>query len=103
MKANELYNIRRLNQWQYRIVKFDDDFNVIEQYVMTERSAGGFVDCPCKEGLRHNTCRHRTMLDFFRQVKKVDTGWFYDYGRNKWVPPIRFFPRLPVKKGQSNG
>jgi hypothetical protein len=63
---------------QYRITKFDEDFNVESSYLCT------VADCECPAGVRP-MCRHREMLPKFLSREAVGTGWMYDYDRGGWV------------------
>jgi hypothetical protein len=63
---------------QYRITKFDEDFNIESSYLCT------VADCECPAGVRP-MCRHREMLPKFLSREAVGTGWMYDYDRGGWV------------------
>jgi hypothetical protein len=63
---------------QYRITKFDEDFNIESSYLCT------IADCECPAGVRP-MCRHREMLPKFLSREAVGTGWMYDYDRGGWV------------------
>jgi hypothetical protein len=72
-----LYNCRHDGD-QYRISKFDPDFNVESSYLCT------LTECECPAGHRP-TCRHRQMLPRFLQREHVGDEWFYDFDRGGWV------------------
>lgn len=63
---------------QYRITKFDDDFNPASSYLCTEQ------ECECPAGHKP-MCRHREMLPKFIARGAINTGWMLDYDRGGWV------------------
>lgn len=62
-------------------VKFDDDFNVLTTYSVSEEG------CSCPAGNK-DTCRHREMLQVFKDSDRVGSGWFVDWDKTRWVEPI---------------
>lgn len=75
-----LYNCRHSSD-QYRITKFDHNFDVESSYLCTA------TECECPAGHRH-TCRHREMLPKFLQRDHVGDEWFFDYDRGGWVQGV---------------
>ena|ERR1700692_63510 len=71
-----LYNCRHDGD-QFRITKFDSDFNVGSSYLCTAH------ECECPAGSR-DTCRHRQMLPKFLS-RGLSAEWFYDFDRGGWV------------------
>ncbi len=80
-----LYTIRRIPSG-FRVIKFDDLFNVVTEYELIQRSWG--LQCACFAANKE-TCRHREMAALFIRLNRVDKGWFYNYGARLWVKPIR--------------
>lgn len=72
-----LYNCKHSGD-QYKITKFDSDFNVEASYLCD------LVACECPAGHRP-TCRHRQMLPKFIAREAVGTLWFLDFDRGGWV------------------
>lgn len=72
-----LYNCRHDGD-QYRISKFDTDWNVEASYLCD------LVACECPAGHRPS-CRHRQMLPKFIQRNYVGTAFFFDFDRGGWV------------------
>lgn len=72
-----LYNCKHSGD-QYRISKFNSDFDVEASYLCNETA------CECPAGHRP-TCRHREMLPKFIAREAVGTSWFYDHDRGGWV------------------
>lgn len=72
-----LYNCKHDGD-QYRITKFNSDFNVEASYLCDLHS------CECPAGHRPH-CRHRGMLPKFIQRQHVGDNWFYDHDRGGWV------------------
>lgn len=89
----ELYNVRRIGIYTYRMVKFDGDFNVIDIHVLRKRSAIARFDCNCWHKNKH-ICRHRNMIELFILENKVDNGWFYDWDTGQWALPLTHPVRL---------
>ena len=71
-----LYNCR-IDGDQYRITKFDADFNVESSYLCTE------TECECPAGHR-DICRHRTMLPRFIRKSATKANWFHNFEQNQW-------------------
>lgn len=77
-----LYGCRSLGAGDYRIMKFDEDYNILIYYATTEREC----DCPAAH---RSSCKHRVMLkEFFIRFKHVDDGWFLNWNNRQWHPPI---------------
>lgn len=72
-----LYNCRHDGD-QYRISKFDTDWNVEASYLCDLDA------CECPAGHRP-TCRHRQMLSGFILREHIGDEWFYDFDRGGWV------------------
>lgn len=72
-----LYNCKHSGD-QYRISKFDSDFNLEASYLCD------LVTCECPAGHRPS-CRHRQMLPKFIQRNYVGTEYFFDFDRGGWV------------------
>lgn len=72
-----LYNCKHSGD-QYKITKFDSDFNVEASYLCTLDA------CECPAGHRP-TCRHRQMLPKFINRNYVGTEYFFDFDRGGWV------------------
>lgn len=72
-----LYNCKHSGD-QYRITKFDNDWNVKASYLCD------LVSCECPAGHRPK-CRHREMLPKFIQRDHIGDEWFFDHDRGGWV------------------
>lgn len=72
-----LYNCKHSGD-QYRISKFDSDFNLEASYLCD------LVTCECPAGHRPS-CRHRSMLPKFILRNYVGTEYFFDFDRGGWV------------------
>lgn len=72
-----LYNCKHSGD-QYRITKFDSDWNVEASYLCD------LVACECPAGHRPK-CRHREMLPKFIQRGHIGDEWFWDHDRGGWV------------------
>lgn len=72
-----LYNCKHSGD-QYKITKFDQDFNVESSYLCDLNL------CECPAGHRPS-CRHRQMLPKFIQREAIGTLWFLDFDRGGWV------------------
>lgn len=85
------YSVRRVERTVYRVVKFDDDLNVENIYLLRLRKRGSIqgyqARCECFQS-RQPSCRHRVILREFFLSSRVDTGWFYDYERGQWHRPL---------------
>lgn len=67
----DLYNCKHDGD-QYRITKFDSEFNPLSSYLTTRE------ECDCPAGHRP-VCRHRTMLHDFLEHDHIDDNFFYNY------------------------
>lgn len=98
------YNCVTDSHTNYRITKFDDDFNVESSYLVS------LTNCECPQGNKP-TCRHRKMLPQFLVTKRVDSQWFLNYDTGEWrqdhvgtyveeplaaAPPVAAEPPEPV-------
>lgn len=70
-----------------RVTKFDELFNPIVSYHIFRLSKGEHLGCTCPAGWKPG-CRHRIILDSFRQFNRINTGWFLNYDNMAWEPPI---------------
>lgn len=77
-----IYSIRTIPVG-YRVAKFDDALNFETSYDMPKLH-NGVVMCSCPAANRH-TCRHRDMLEIFKDEKHIGDGWFYDYDNDQWI------------------
>lgn len=69
----------------YRMVKFDDLWNVDSVYNISYRR--GHFFCDCMAGNKPD-CRHRQMVPIFCTHKAVNSGKFYCYDTKEWLPAI---------------
>lgn len=72
-----LYNCKHSGD-QYRISKFDSDFNLETSYLCD------LTACECPAGHRPS-CRHRDMLPKFIARDHIGDNWFFDHDRGGWV------------------
>ena len=79
-----LYNCRTIPHG-YRMVKFDQLLNVESTYDMP--LFNGHIGCSCFQASRP-TCRHRDMIERFITAQAIDTGRFYDYDGQQWLPAL---------------
>lgn len=78
-----LYNVRTASgEDNYRVTKFDEDFNVEATYDLTHSPRWGW-SCNCHAGQRA-TCRHREMIVWFIKYDAVNKNLFLDYDKKKW-------------------
>lgn len=80
----ELYSMRSTHNG-YRMVKFNEDLNVLATYDMP--TFAGRLGCSCFQSSKP-TCRHRQMAQIFLTFGRVDTGWFLNYEDLEWQPPL---------------
>lgn len=69
----------------YAVIKCDEDYNQEEQYFVSE--VGNEMICTCFAGGRP-TCRHRQMLRKFQAEERVGQRWYYQFDKQKWIPPV---------------
>jgi hypothetical protein len=79
-----LYNCRTIPTG-YRMVKFDEHLNVEATYDM--RLWHGHIGCSCFQASRP-TCRHRDMAERFIAAGAINTGRFWNYDEQQWLPAI---------------
>lgn len=84
-----LYNCRDDGD-QWRITKFDSDFNPEASYLLDASN------CECPAGHRP-TCRHRQMLPKFIARNAVNTQWFFDHDRGGWVQGWKDEPAVEAR------
>lgn len=70
----------------YRVVKFDFLLNV-EKIYHIRGSITNRMSCDCPQS-RSPSCKHRIMVLLFNSVKRIDTGWFYDWDSRRWSGPV---------------
>lgn len=90
MARNHLYTIKSTSDTTFSVTKFDLDFNPEgELYHVSVIGAGKQQStiCTCPAGHR-TTCRHRQMLDVFKEEERIDSGWFYHFDKRVWIEPI---------------
>lgn len=78
---SNLYSARSGDPGQYRLTKFDKDYNPEITY-HTSKS-----ECDCPAGSRP-TCKHRKMVELFTAAGHVDDGWFLDWDTRLWRPAL---------------
>lgn len=78
---SNLYSARSGDPDQYRLTKFDSDYNPEITY-STSKS-----ECDCPAGARP-TCKHRKMVELFLAAKHIDDGWFLDWDTRMWRRPL---------------
>lgn len=66
----------------FEVVKMDHDFEHIETYHVSK--VPGANVCTCFAGNK-DTCRHRQMVEIFREAGKLDSREAYNYDKHKWV------------------
>lgn len=85
-KEHSLYSVRKIDLNLFRVVCFDGMFNPIKTYhVRRGRERKLFCDCPAS---KNPICRHRRILLIFEQKMRVNKGWFLDYDKLLWEPPM---------------
>ncbi len=80
-----LYTCRRTDGG-FRVVKFDEDVNVLAIYDL--ELTRSWMNCSCPASGKW-TCRHREMIALFQSAGAVDRGQFLDYDSNRWRRPIK--------------
>lgn len=83
---SELYNVRQVENG-FRVVKFDDWFNVIKVHNVWKRTQLSNWRCSCQQGSMSD-CRHRIIVRVFQKTRRVSSGWFYNYTHKCWERPI---------------
>ncbi len=83
-----LYSCKSVSAAEFRLTKFDADFNVLSSYIV---SNGG---CDCPQGNKP-TCRHRKMLPDFAKQGHIDDGSFFDWDTRTWRKPINLAAMTP--------
>ena len=78
------YNLKRMPNG-YRMVKFDNLFNVEAVYNVRFSRGHFYCDCPAS---KHTSCKHREMVHVFLDHKRVDSGWFLRYDTGEWHRPV---------------
>jgi hypothetical protein len=78
-----MYSCRKFPSGLYRLVKWDNDYNIVAIYEI-------FNDkCECFQGMKKGTCRHtEEIIPEFERLDRVNSGWFYDYDNDQWDEPI---------------
>jgi len=82
-----LYNLKSTPDG-YRMVKFDQYLNVEKIYNILYRRGRFYCDCP--QGVKGPACRHRDMVPVFTSHKAVNTGKFYCYETEEWLPKVEY-------------
>lgn len=66
-------------------VAVDKDLNFVKQYGITMEGATA-GNCGCVAG--HTFCRHKKMLVEFQKQSRINSRWYYNFDKNKWMPPL---------------
>jgi hypothetical protein len=86
------YNLKRLPDG-WRMVKFDNLFNVEAVYKIRFSRGKFYCDCPATG---RPSCRHRDMVPTFIDAKAVDTGRFLCYDTGEWHPPVEGLSTIDI-------
>lgn len=73
---------------EYRISKFDSNFDVIDSYIIRTTKNGRFRSCSCPAGFYNRPCKHIRIFQSFAENKRIGTGWFLEPTHAHWVDPI---------------
>lgn len=86
MAKTHIYTVRSgKNPGAYTISKMTQDFEPVAEYHLSDEPSGSvYCDCPAHKPW----CRHKDMLRKFQAEEKVNSGWFYDHDKEKWIPPL---------------
>jgi hypothetical protein len=87
----EIYSLRRVGD-DYYITKWNGYLELIVTHHMFK--ANGKWHCDCMRRSASPVCRHDAVLNMFFMANKVNTGWFYHWGVDKWEPPLNAPPQL---------
>lgn len=89
------YNVKRMPDG-YRMVKFDNLYNVEAVYNIRFSRGRFYCDCPASNNA---SCKHRDMIPVFIDYKAVDSGKFLCYETGEWHPAIEGIPDdLPLQE-----
>lgn len=69
-----------------RIIKLDNDHNLLVTYTIEQRPRSFRCDCPA--GLYRGNCKHQNIYKEFIRKNKINSGWAYDDERKKWLEPL---------------
>jgi hypothetical protein len=78
------YNLRRMPDG-YRMVKFDDLYNVEAVYNIRFYRGRFYCDCPASN---RPDCKHRQMIPIFSTHRATDTGRFFCYDTGEWISAL---------------
>lgn len=85
-KAKSQYSMRKITSG-YNVFKCDEDFNLIELYVVQQERGRWFCSCP---NTMAQVCRHIKMMDIFKKKRAIDKGMFYCYDTGEWTKVKEF-------------
>lgn len=86
MSYKDWYSIRKEGD-RFAIYKFDQDHNPQGVPYYVSLAADKLSMCDCFAG--HTWCRHKKMIVEFQKLDRVNSGWLYNFDRNKWIKPIQ--------------
>jgi hypothetical protein len=80
---SNIYTVRTLGRDKFRVVKFDGGLQVQAVYELENKA------CSCPQSReRKLPCRHSAIAQYFKASDRLNSGWFLDYDRLTWIPPI---------------
>ncbi len=69
----------------YEMIKMSDEMEPLATYQMVE-GKGGSITCTC---MAHKPWhRHCDILRKFQAEDRVNSGWFYAFDTDTWIPPL---------------
>lgn len=85
-KQQIIYSVNKgKNVGAFVVGKLTEEFEVLATYYISESEAGGLT-CSCPA--RKDWCRHCEILRKFQAEEKVGSGWFYNFDKGAWLPPL---------------
>lgn len=81
MAKNSQYLVNKIPTG-YNVIKCDDDFNLVETYLVLDQDGHQFCSCP---NTMAPECRHMRMIRLFKEHDAIDKGIFYCYDTDVWT------------------
>jgi hypothetical protein len=87
LKPKPLYGVDLVDKEKadFKVMKMDHDMNILETYEVRKPFSGDSGTCDCYAGLQSKFCRHKQIVDAFREAGKVGSSALYCYDRKFWV------------------
>lgn len=92
-----IYKCDTLDIHAFKIVKFDDDFNVVRVYRLFKVSQFRW-ECSCSGWHGHGYCKHPKLIQHFYDNKHINDGYFWDVDLEEWLLPLNHPSRILARK-----